>query len=129
MSSSILFEAFGDFVRVGIADVGDTYQRILLQHSALAPPPSLPGDMVTVHDPVPEGPMSDWQLKWLSLRQPGYPDTEPTISAPQTASNFSPPAAMQSAVAGVPSINDAYGRTEPMVGLPPPEPDEPDMDF
>ncbi len=70
MSSSVLFEAFGDFVRLGIADVGDTYQRILLQHSAIAPPPGLPGDMVTIHDPAPEGPMNDRQLQRLVDMQP-----------------------------------------------------------
>jgi hypothetical protein len=68
-----IWQAFGDFIRVGVADVGETYQRVLLENSPAAPPAGLPGDMVTTHDPVPEAPMNDRQLQRLIDARPEPP--------------------------------------------------------
>ena len=55
--SGSLSEAFGDFTRAGIADVGDTYQEILMSHASTSEPQGLTGtyeQTMTEIDPTPQ---------------------------------------------------------------------------
>jgi hypothetical protein len=59
-------EAGGDITRGAIADIGDSYQEILMSDASISPPDGLTGDIVTVTDTVPQDPvMSDAQLQSL----------------------------------------------------------------
>lgn len=59
-------QAGGDVTRSAIADIGDTYQEVLMQDASISPPDGLTGVMETTTDLLPEQTaMTDAQLQSL----------------------------------------------------------------